>query len=186
MKNRCLARLKLLSIVCLLLPLHACFVTSVHPLYTETDSLFDRSLLGTWKVEDGEGSVTFIRNESNYRVLYMDDGVARAYDARLVELVKVRYLDIMPTSGETKQVESHFRPTHSIWKVSIESNTLRLFPMDESFIKQRLEERSSEIEGRVIDTDVLLTSPTNELQEFVRGNSDKLFPAEHASTWKRQ
>ena len=186
MKKRCHFWLKLLSALGLLLPLQACFVTSVYPLYTETDTTFDRNLLGTWKVEDGDGQVTFLRNENDYRIVYVADGVAKAYDAKLVEIVKTRYLDVTPTSGEAKQVESHFRPSHSIWKLTLEGNTLKLHSMDEDLLKQLLADRSSEIAGKVIENDVLLTSPTNELQEFVRANGDKLFPADNASVWKRQ
>jgi hypothetical protein len=176
----------LLSVLGWLLPLQACFVTSVNPLFTDSDSVFDRNLIGTWKVDDGDGQVTFLRQEDDYRVVYVADGVARAYDAKLVEIVKVRYLDVSPTPGEAKQVEAHFRPVHSIWRLTLEGNSLKLVSMNEDFIKQQLQDRSSEIAGRLIDSDVLLTSPTNDLQEFVRSNPDKLFPAENSTTWRRQ
>ena len=51
--------LKHLSVLFLLLLCSGCIPTSLHPLYTEEDILFDQRLIGSWSEEDGDDSWTF-------------------------------------------------------------------------------------------------------------------------------
>jgi hypothetical protein len=105
----------------------------------------------------------------------------------MLDIAKVRYLDVTPAEGARKATEAHFKATHSIWRMTLEGDALRLTSANNSFLRQLINNQSTQISGLILSQDeVLLTSPTSELQDFVRTNSDKLFTAETASAWKRR
>jgi hypothetical protein len=179
----------LLSSICALLPLQGCFVSSAFPFYNDQNVIFDSGLLGAWSVDKGSAILLFTDSPQAdvYLVIYTENEIAQAYDARLFEIAKIRYLDVVPTQNSTKSREIHLKPTHSLWRISFDQDELRLTNMGSTFVKQLIDDHSTQIDGLVLNKEeILITSPTRDLQDFIRANTEKLFSPDDLSTWKRQ
>ncbi len=168
--------------VCLLT---GCFVTTVYPFYRVDDPIFDKSLLGTWTIEGQDELIVVSQaGEKKYTVLYYGTTGASAYDGHLLELGRVRYIDLFPRPDQRR--DAHHYPVHSLWKVSVESNNLHLTQMDEGAVRTLAEDTSVAIAAKRDGDSLLLTSPTEELQAFVRNYSDQLFKKEQEGIWRRK
>src|SRR5262245_66301318 len=76
------------------LALTAC-APSLHPFFTDEDVVFNEALLGVWKNDSGE-KCEFTRSGDNYyNLLVMDKEPAR-FEARLIELNGLKFLDLYP------------------------------------------------------------------------------------------
>jgi hypothetical protein len=169
----------------LLLPLCGCFVTSLQPLYAPGVESFDKGLLGIWR--SGDETVVFTRSdESGYDVLYRSGGNATAYRAHMVEIAKLRYLDIYPADADRKSAEAHYIPTHSIWRISLDHSQLRVRSINEEWLDSQLDSGELSIPAVHVEKDLVLLATSAELQEFIRANTDDLFPDGKESTWDRQ
>ncbi len=165
--------------------LAGCFVTSVYPFYRVDDPIFDKSLLGTWEIEGQDELIVVSQaGEKKYTLLYYGDSGASAYDGHLLELGRVRYMDLFPRPDQRR--DAHHYPVHSLWKVSVESNRLHLTPMDESAVRTLVEDTSVAITAKRDGDSILLTSPTEELQAFVRNYSDRLYRKGQEGIWRRK
>ncbi|MBI2682107.1 MAG: hypothetical protein HYX26_02625 [Acidobacteriales bacterium] len=185
----------LLGVLALILPIQGCFVTSLQPLYDDATIVYDKALPGTWKANtEGEGTqkenaymLITSRSDNRYQIAYVTDDGAALYEAVMVEMAKVRYLDVTVAKRSGKEDEVHLVATHSVWKIAVSDEVMELTPMSSSAVKKVLEEKPVGIAGYLPDQDlVVLTSPTKDLQAFVRANLDELFPAEGKAVWKRQ
>ena len=65
-----------------------CLPTSINPLYTDKDLVFDPALVGVWRdKDDPKGTWTFEKaGEKSYKFVYAEsDGKVGQFDARLKE-----------------------------------------------------------------------------------------------------
>ncbi|HUS19466.1 MAG TPA: hypothetical protein VMZ25_07430 [Terriglobales bacterium] len=106
------------------------------------------------------------------------------YQATLVDIAKTRYLDIY-SRDSSRRPEVHFVPTHSIWKITVEGDSLKVISMNEEWLKEQVDKRIPQFPAMKVEDDVVLTAGTTELQEFVRGYSEQLF-SEEANVWKKR
>ena len=172
-----------------LIPIFGCFVGSLQPLYHPTDPVFDKNLLGVWVSSDERNTMIISRisstqQDKQYHLVYITEGGGSVYQATLVEIAKTKYLDVY-SRDPSRRPEVHFVPTHSIWKVTIEGDSLKVVSMNEEWLKEQIDKRVPQFPAMKVEDDVVLTAGTTELQEFVRGYSDQLF-SEEATVWKKK
>jgi hypothetical protein len=171
----------------LIVPMQGCFVGSLQPLYDADNVVFEKNLLGSWALENEKELMIIARSskgEPQYTLIYLTESASSTYEVRLVEIAKTRYFDVYPRDGAKRGTDAHYLPTHSIWKLSLEGDSLKIAAMNEDWLKEQIDKKAVFVEGMRVEDDVVLTFPTTALQEFVRGNADKLFPQQ--STWKRR
>ncbi len=147
----------------------SCFVTSMHPLYTEKDLTFAPELLGTWENED---VWIFEKSGENVYELTIKEQESKktgVYETHLVKLGKYLFLDLYPEESELDESVSdiHLVPTHSFWKVKIEKNALRLAFMDIEWLDEMIDANKVNIAHVRLEERIVLTAPTEELQKFV-------------------
>ena len=176
-----------LVLACLLLVfLPGCVVMSVQPFYTGKDLVFDKELLGTWKYEDKEDTLLFRKApDDSYFIVSYEDGKAVVYRAYLFELLKTRYFDVTQTMPEDAKDTGHFIGVHTIWKVEMDGDTLRIVGINEAKLKDILRDKPMPWADPDYKGDVLLTGTTEEIQDFLKRNPTDLFEDE-GGVWKRE
>ena len=98
------------AVYCLLVVLlGCCLVPSIHPLYTDEDLVFEEELLGKWS--DGNDIWEFKKAEGKAYKMRFFNGKEGQFEAHLVELDGVRFLDIFP-DGETLDNVQNFYKIH--------------------------------------------------------------------------
>lgn len=165
-------------------------VPSLHALYTEKEIVFDKTLLGTWKQDNGNSTWTFskAKEKSNqYEVIVElkerdEQGKLKMKQSRLVgTLVKLEgklYLDLYPgklKSGQFDETGSlyayHLIPAHTFAKISFDKTDLTIQMMKPDWIEKHLKANPDSIRHTTLSIPhrrVVLTAPTKDLQAFVR------------------
>jgi len=162
--------------------LASCFVTSIHPLYTEKDLVFVPELLGTWKAEDEEDLYTFQQSGENaYELIITGQESSQKsrqilgcdepgrFEAHLVKLGKFLFLDIYPEVPEMGEygLDFYLVPVHSFHKISIEKDVLRLVSLDYDWLEKMIKESKVNLAHVRLEDRFVLTASTGELQKFV-------------------
>ena len=166
--------------------LTGCLVTSVNPLYTEKDLVFDPTLVGAWTEGEGKGTWVFEKTgEKKYKLLHTDDeGRTGEFDAHLLKLGKNQFLDLyLLDPGEKEEwkinqlaaVALIMRPGHLFLKVSQIGPMLQVGALSEDWLNKLLEKDPKAIRHEKIrfgpeDKDNsrnVLTATTGELQKFI-------------------
>src|SRR6266581_3062484 len=83
-----------------------CIPTSINPLYTGQDLVFDPALLGVWRSEgDSKDTWAFEKTgDSEYKFVYTDDeGKTGQFEAHLLKLGHTRFLDLFPESPASRE-----------------------------------------------------------------------------------
>ena len=157
-----------------------CLVTSIHPLYTEKDLVFMPELLGIWRGEDEDEDLwIFEQSGKNAYELTIKESVESKgiqeyeetgiYESHLVKLGKFLFLDLYPDERIIEEFEDeiHLVPTHSIWRIWIEKDVIRLAWLDNDWLGEMIEGNKIIIAHVRLEDRVVLTVPTEELQKFV-------------------
>jgi hypothetical protein len=151
--------------------LNGCTVRSLNPLYTEKDVAFEPGLLGAWvEQDDADKSWTFLRyGENGYRILCSEGGMP--LEGRLVKLSGHLFLDVTPKDGE----ENAFAiPGHVFVKIQLNGDTMRTALLNPDWAEKAADLKTLGLSHMRIDREVVLTAPTQELQDFaVRYAGDK-------------
>jgi hypothetical protein len=162
-----LGRILVLSVIALFMV--SCFVTSMHPLYTEKDLTFVPELLGTWENED-----VWIFEQSGknaYELTIKGEGDVKpgVYETHLVKLGKFLFLDLYPDEDEMEEYgyDIHLVPTHSFWRIKIEKDVLSLAFIDVDWLEEMIDGNKINIAHVRLEDRIVLTAPTEELQKFV-------------------
>jgi len=168
-----------------------CIVTSVNPLYTEKDLVFDPALVGAWSEDNDENTWAFEKTgEKKYKLLHTDEkGRTGEFEAHLLKLGKYQFLDlhlIDPGEKEEWQINELAavaiirRPGHLFFKVTQIQPTLQLSALHEDWLKKLLEKDPKAIQHERIqfgsdntnDCRYVLTAGTKALQKFVLKYAD--------------
>jgi hypothetical protein len=158
-------------------------VPSLHAIYTEKDLVFDTGLLGTWTDKEGKNRMVFVRSgEKAYDLYYTEDGDSRRFEARLAQVGEYRFLDLRPAEPGMMNgfYQMHLIRAHTIARVWIEANVLRLAFLDHDWIKGMIDQGQVIIAHEHSDEGVLLTASTADLQKLVvkYAEDPKAFPSE--------
>lgn len=159
--------LKILAVLGILLFVSGCVVSSLHPLFTEKDLVFDKALLGTWTAAGEDDTLTFEDGgEKTYDLIYTAEGPKVRYKAYLVQLGKFRFLEIYPEISEDYDAY-HFIPAHTFWKIWLDDGILHINGLAHDWLKKMIEQKKIEISHELLDDRIILTASTDELQKFV-------------------
>ncbi len=162
--------------VCLLglLWLSGCWIPSVNPLYEEGDIVFEPALVGIWQADEAKTGMVFTRRPDSkcYTLVYLEEGQEKSdFDACVVQLGAIRYLDIKP--AESKQpdaLSAHLLPLHSFWKLQLVSDRLELQALNTEWFKDTEEKKHLPLEHFDSEGEIVLTASTASLRSFFLQN----------------
>ncbi|MBI4243284.1 MAG: hypothetical protein HY606_04260 [Planctomycetes bacterium] len=171
---------KILVIFGIMLLIAGC-VPSLHPLFTEKDLVFEPALLGTWGEEGSKETWTFQKSVDNTydliitekRTILGSEVIANKFNAYLVKLDKLLFLDIYPKEPEIEGdfYKFHLIPAHTFSKVWIEDDVLHLGMLDHDWLKKMIDNKKVNISYERLGDEpspmIVLTASTKALQEFV-------------------
>ena len=171
-----------------LVSLTGCIVTSVNPLYTQKDLVFDPALIGDWSEGEGKDTWAFEQGAGKkYKLLHTDEkGRIGTFETHLLKLGKYQFLDLhLVDPGEKEEwqinelaaVAMIMRPGHLFFKVSQIQPTLQVSPLHEDWLQKLLEKDPRAIQHERIhfgtnDYRNVLTAGTKDLQKFVLKYAD--------------
>ena len=160
--------------------LAGCLPTSINPLYTDKDLVFDPALVGVWSdKDDSKETWTFEKaGEKSYKFVYAEsDGKVGQFDTRLLKIGDARFLDFFPDESGIAEMnrsdfyKMHLIRTHSLLRVSQIEPTLQMTPLDLKWLREFLGKNPHTIRHEKIgdgdDAQIVLTASTPELQKFV-------------------
>jgi hypothetical protein len=170
--------LVLISVV--LCAVTGCIPTSINPLYTGEDLVFDPALIGVWRGEgDAKETWAFEKaGDKDYKFVYTEeDGKTGQFEAHLLKLGTTRFLDFFPDESGIEEMNRsgfykvHLLRTHSFLKVTQIGPALQMAPLDLKWLREFLGKYPNAIRHQKIgegdDAQIVLTGSTPELRQFV-------------------
>lgn len=149
--------------------LGGCVLSSLHPLYTDEELIFEEKLIGKWSEESNVWE--FRAGEPNTYQMRVFDGQEGRFVAHLVKLGDMLFLDIFPDSetlGEPQDFYGfHILPVHTFMKVEQIEPKLQLRAMNYDKVSKMLQEDPNLLKHEVVDDRIVLTASTEQLQEFI-------------------
>ncbi len=167
LRNGCLLLVFLFSMGCL---------RSLHPLFTQSESIMDPDLVGTWVSED-QTLVIEPGDSTSYRVIIFGkkDSPAK-FKSRLGQIGRYRFLDLYP-DGQSLMNNSvyklHELPAHTFLKLELNKKTLYLSMLSAAWFDKLPEKDQARITHERVSgyeefsNYALLTGRPNELKELV-------------------
>jgi hypothetical protein len=187
---------KIILFYAILVLLGGCIpIMSIDPFFTESDTLFEEKLLGTWEDDSNDPDTTWIfsrhKEDPNktYKLMFIDkEGKKGSYIAALMKLDNTLFLDIGPDefpcdTEDPNKIKFPYNimflvKVNTILKVdSIEPRLLLRLTDDKKF-KEFMKEHPDAIKYKEIEGSTVLTSSTKDLQAFILkyAGDEKLFP----------
>ena len=157
----------ILALFAPLLPLFlsGCYVQSLHPFYMEETRIEYREIEGQWQpVDDDEGETPWTF-EKNTILTYQDD-VPSEIEVRYFEVDGLLFADW--TAGDLDDEAppnlfwaTHVVPTHSVFRVDLDEQTLALTPLDIDWLDKALKAGVLSLSHVMVDDDrrVFTVSP---------------------------
>lgn len=163
-------------------------VISLHPLFTEEDTLFEKKLLGTWVDDPNSPSTTWQFRDINepknaYKLIFTDEkGKKGSFVARLVKLQDKLFLDAYPSelpweSADPNKMDWPYNsffliPAHTFMAVGSIEPQLEIRLALESKLEELLKENPKAVEYTKVGDRLVLTATTKELQALVLKHVD--------------
>ncbi|UCC96403.1 MAG: hypothetical protein JSW66_11215 [Phycisphaerales bacterium] len=175
-------------------------VISLHPLFTEEDTLFDKELLGTWVDDPNSPDTTWEFRDINepknaYELIFTDEeGKQGSFIARLVKLQEKLFLDVYPSKlpwdvNDPEKTDWPYNsffliPAHTFLKIDSVEPQLKMWLTSESEMKDLLTEEPNAVEHTFAGDRLVLTATTKELRAFILKYADdkRLFTGDLALT----
>lgn len=182
-------------------------LSTLHPLFTEKELVFDPRLLGAWKT-DGPDTLFFERGTAEsfnqlpeslrrlaskaYVVRAKDDNEEIRYYVFLTRLGKELYLDYFPCESKTRLqydnfYKQHLVKMHSLYRIRFQNDgKFEVSQFDEGFLEDLIKNKKLRIQHEVrFDGSYVITAPTEELQQYVLKYSDvpAAYYADHDATY---
>jgi hypothetical protein len=161
-----------------------CFIVgcipSLHPLYTENDLIFEKSLIGTWVDGNPENSWTFSQSgEKEYKLIYTDGGKPGEFVVHLLKIKDKMFIDLYPAEPELKTdngfYKAHLIPAHTFMLIKQIEPTLQMAFLNPDKLKEIIKKDPKAVKheklGKDDDMDIF-TASTQELQDFIMKNID--------------
>ncbi len=163
-------------------------VMSLHPLYTEKDTVFEERLLGTWVDDPNSPETTWqfsrIEEPNNaYNLVFSDEeGKKGSFVAHLVGLQNQLFLDVYPSEPpweieDPNKLELFYNcffliPVHTFIKIDFNGPQLKMWSTNDEDMEKFLKEEPNAVKHTFIEDKLILTAPTKELQNFVLKYAD--------------
>ena len=166
------ARFLAFVVACGCLLASGCYVQSLEPLYTDAVVAYDPALVGTWVAEEDDEFVFTLSDTTRgiYTLLCDESGHTARFDAVLVDIDGVSFLDIYPEEpdNENSFYKDHLLRVHNILRVDRDADTLKVADFDAEWLETMVAKKRVSVASVPRDGAVLLTAPTVDLQGFVR------------------
>lgn len=169
-------------------------VPCLHPLFTEADLDFDPALVGVWSEKHGEVTFTFEKSDGMaYRLTITEDGKvgegSAQFEAHLVRLGGFWFLDLYPGAPDGDEFyKLHLLRAHTIARVWLVGDQLRLGFLDSKWLDEKIEEKSVQIDHQKAGGAIVLTAGTDDLQRlaFEHANDEQAYadPLKLARKWE--
>ena len=173
-----------------------CLVMSLHPFFTDTDSVFEKLLIGTWTDKADKATLTFKQFGANaYRVTYLQREVSSSpggkkqsgepgeFEGHVGRINGVLFLDLYPDKDAWNRLKNdalavHLAPTHTISKVWVDGDKLMVASLDHDWLKDLVTKDRTAVAYETVEGAIVLTASTESLQEFLKRNASepKAFP----------
>lgn len=169
-------------------------VPSIHGIASKENKTMDPALIGMWGEPNDPNKTEMWRfdkgdEENTYGLIYIDDrGKVGRFDAALVRLGELRFLDIYPKELDDQMngfYKGHWVPAHTFVKVEEISDQLRIRFMAPDKLKKMLDEKPELLKHEIVDGSILLTASTKDLQQFVQKYSSEVWTDEIVMVRKR-
>jgi len=152
-----------------------CVASSLHPLFTEEDLIFDPALLGTWAEQDEDDTLTFKdKGGKAYLLICTVEGQKLEFEVHLVQLGELKFLDVYPKIEKSHDI-FHLVPAHTFWKISRDGDILRVARLDADWLMRMVAAEKIKISHQRLEDRIILTAPAKELQKFVVGYANNAF-----------
>jgi len=151
------------------------FAVSIHPLYTDKEITSEPRLLGDWQQEDSNGNdFRFEKGDKDsYKISIIEDGkTAASFESYALKLDNKLYLDISPTALDTNGCPTNplFLSTHIFAKITAIEPNLQIQLL--LIIPDSLEKDPNFPRHETVDSYIVLTASTKELQSFIKAHAD--------------
>ncbi len=166
-----------LLLIGLILFLAQSCIISLHPLYTDEVIVYDTKLEGHWKqgpvLDEGDDFVywEFQPNGKGYKVTRSIQGDTLVYEGVLVQLGEHLFMDFYRPLKDQDDL-ARVLPTHNFLKVKVSEKELKLTYFDEDYLKRLFKERKIRIKHEQVNSDIVLTASSKELQQFILKYAD--------------
>lgn len=160
--------------------LGGCVPLSLHPLYTGKELIFEEKLLGAWSDGSTKCKFTEASGKKSYKLTVTDDDGKGKFDAHLVKIDDMLFLDLFPAEPELEAndfYKLHILPAHTFMKIEQIEPTLQMAVMNHDKMKDMLENDAALIKHEIVEGRVVLTASTKQLQGLMRehANDEGLF-----------
>ena len=165
-----------------------CLILSFYPFYTEKDLFENDILTGKWIDEDSlvwnfthpviktNNSETI--NKKTYNLNLTDyDFKNTSYNVNLFKLDNTIFIDFYiekienqtsaPSKSDVTWWSLHLLPVHTIAKLNIEGDTLKISWFDIAWLEDQLKEKKIKIRHEKNGENILLTAKTKDLQKMI-------------------
>lgn len=184
-------RLALPIVVLVIITLLSGCLTSLHPLFTEKDLVFNSKLTGKWFTTKDGDTLIFEKGTANtfkglpaalqgsadkayVLTIIGNDKTINKYFAFLVKIGNGFYFDYYPIDSK-QQLEyddfyrEQFVKMHSFYKVEFSNdNSIAISEFDDSFLHKLIDDKQVRMKHEVrADGSVFITASTEELQQYV-------------------
>ena len=175
-------------------------LTTLHPIFTEKDLVYDPKLIGTWKTDstgnksravitnlsvessiDIPGNISSIKHKG-YLIRYQDKNgtTSERYIAFLARIGRHLYFDYYPADKkEGRKIDDffglHFVKMHTSYRVEISKDgSFALSQLDGSYVKSLIDEKKIRISHETdADDNTVITASTQELQQYLLKYGDE-------------
>lgn len=181
--------IQVLAILVLLLGLTSCLST-VQPIFTEKDLVFDNRLLGTWQKDNETSRITVQISKAQpadfgenlalrklqgktyaFRYPATDDSPGITYLGFLVKLGNSYYMDYFPADMPL-QVDrfyaAHYSKMHTCFRLELQSNnSFALKQFSDTYLQKLIENKKVRISHEKRRDQFIITASTEELQQYL-------------------
>jgi hypothetical protein len=181
--------LPLLFLVSACLLLSGCAPSSLHPLYTDRDTVTEPALEGTWSSgpddkdelviqKSGDHEYDLVISCTDQKVICTDAKVRQDYAVHLVRLGGQLFVDLsfkgQTVSGVDVDGPIGVIPAHAIAKVKLSGDDLAYATLEDKTM-QKIISGGSPLDYQMLDGSMLLTAQTDALRSFISAHADDVF-----------
>jgi hypothetical protein len=147
-------------------------VPSLHPFYSTETATYESALLGKWvNATDNETWSFESEEDDHYRITFTDsEGLPGSFEAHLFKLSDQYFLDLYPEPPEMESNEfylGHLLATHTLAHLELSDSGLVLAGMNPEWVEEHLDAHPDELAAERLESTLVLTAPTVDLQAFV-------------------
>lgn len=170
------------AVLLLTLLLLAGCIPSLNTIYSKDVATYDENLIGVWAEKPGSKETwrfDKVRFFKRYTLTYSDKEGTGEFDARLVKLGDVLFIDLYPEkykqSDRPDIFNAHMMPVHSFMRVILDGQDLEMSTIDRKWLKKQLAAAPNSLKHEFVDGDddkLLITASTEDLQKFLKDQAN--------------